>query len=220
MEGDKERAKATPKAGQRAGAKADSKATSKKSAKAKAGGSTPNRWLWALIALLVIAAGVFYYLQTRPKEVSGLGTPDVVRIETSKGIIVMEVYPDLVPNTVANFESLVETGFYDGLIWHRVEDWVVQTGDPEGTGYGGSSKTIKLEINKKLSNVRGFVGMARSQARDSASSQFYILKSDATSLDGDYAIFGQVIEGMDVVDRLMIGDKMLKATLEKANRSE
>jgi cyclophilin family peptidyl-prolyl cis-trans isomerase len=174
----------------------------------------PNWFVWAAIALVLIAAVALYLRQKGIKEVSGTGTPDVVKIETSKGLIVMEVYPDLTPITVTNFESLANSGFFDGLIWHRVENWVVQTGDPEGTGYGGSSKTIKLEINRKLSNVRGAVGMARSEARDSASSQFYILKSDAKSLDGNYAIFGKVTQGMDVVDKLAIGDKMVKVTVE------
>lgn len=178
-----------------------------------AGRSGAGNWrLWAMLLLLVVAAGAYYLTQRGTKE--GFGTPDIVRIETNKGLIVMEVYPDLVPVTVKNFEDLAKSGFYDGLIWHRVEYWVVQTGDPQGTGYGGSGKTIKLEINRQLSNVRGAVGMARSQARDSATSQFYILKADATSLDGDYAIFGRVIEGMEVVDQLAIGDQMLKVTVE------
>lgn len=219
MAGKKDGARRGPKEKDSAGTKTARNSSSRADLTHKAAPKR-NHWLWAVIALVAIAAGAVYYLQTRPKEVSGLGTADIVRIETSKGNIVMEVYPDLVPNTVANFESLVESGFYDGLIWHRVENWVVQTGDPEGTGYGGSNETIKLEINRKLSNVRSFVGMARSQDRDSASSQFYILKSDAVGLDGDYAVFGRVVQGMDVVDRLMASDKMLKVTLEKAEKPE
>lgn len=219
MAGKKDGARRGPKEKDSAGTKTARNSSSRADLTHKAAPKR-NHWLWAVIALVAIAAGAVYYLQTRPKEVSGLGTADIVRIETSKGNIVMEVYPDLVPNTVANFESLVESGFYDGLIWHRVENWVVQTGDPEGTGYGGSNETIKLEINRKLSNVRSFVGMARSQDRDSASSQFYILKSDAVGLDGDYAVFGRVVQGMDVVDRLMASDNMLKVTLEKAEKPE
>ncbi|MEX0975020.1 MAG: peptidylprolyl isomerase [Bacillota bacterium] len=175
-------------------------------------GGPTNRVVWAAILLSLVVAVAFYVRREAAKEVSG--TPDVVKIETSKGLIVMEVYPDLTPITVANFEKLANKGFYDGLIWHRVEDWVVQTGDPQGTGYGGSEETIKLEINRKLSNVRGAVGMARSADRNSASSQFYVLRRDATSLDGDYAIFGKVVTGMDVVDKVAIGDKMLKVTVE------
>jgi len=190
-----------------------SKSRPKGSPKALAGRGGANWRLGAaLLALVVLAVGAAYFTQRGKKE--GVGTPDVVKIETNKGLIVMEVYPDLVPVTVKNFEGLVKSGFYDGLTWHRVEDWVVQTGDPNGDGTGGSGKTIKLEINRQLRNVRGAVGMARSQHPDSASSQFYILKTDAAWLDGGYAIFGNVIEGMDVVDRLEKGDTMLKVTVE------
>ena len=173
-----------------------------------------------MVLLLVVVAGAIYVRQVRLKEVSGTGTPDVVKIETSKGIIEMEIYPDLCPITVANFEELAEAGFYNGLVWHRVENWVIQTGDPQGTGFGGSEKKIKLEINRKLSNVRGAVGMARSTDRNSASSQFYILKKDAKSLDGDYAIFGLVKRGMDVVDILSIGDRMVSVTVQKGTPAE
>lgn len=120
------------------------------------------------------------------------------------------------PITVANFEKLAEAGFYNGLVWHRVEGWVVQTGDPTGTGAGGSKQTIKLETHPKLTNVRGGVGMARKPDRDSASSQFYVLKANARSLDGDYAIFGKVTEGMDVVDKITAQDKMLTVTIVRA----
>ena len=139
---------------------------------------------------------------------------ETVKIETSKGDILMEVYPEKMPITASNFLDLVKRGFYDGLTWHRVEDWVVQTGDPQGTGMGGSGKTIKLETHDDLKNVVGAVAMARSQARDSASSQFYILKKEADWLDGDYAVFGKVNEEcMGVVNDLAIGDKMNKVTI-------
>lgn len=208
--------KRSPRSGSRTAVKSAAgtatKSAAKTAGKGAAKGGANNRWVWAVVLVLAVAAGVVYVAQRGNKE--GFGTPDTVKIETSKGLIVMEVYPDLVPVTVANFEGLAGSGFYDGLVWHRVENWVVQTGDPQGTGYGGSGKNIKLEINRQLSNVRGAVGMARSEARDSATSQFYILKSDATSLDGNYAIFGEVTQGMDVVDKLVIGDKMLKVTVE------
>lgn len=176
-------------------------------------------WIWILVAAVLvggIAVGIRYRNQKSAKE--GFGTADVVKIETSKGLIVMELYPDLTPITVANFENLANAGFYNGLIWHRVEDWVVQTGDPQGTGYGGSDKTIKLEISRQLSNVRGAVGMARSSDPNSASSQFYVLKKDAKSLDGKYAIFGKVTAGMDVIDKIAIGDKMIKVTVEPGQK--
>ncbi|MDD4360629.1 MAG: peptidylprolyl isomerase, partial [Syntrophaceticus sp.] len=127
--------------------------------------------------------------------------PHKVTIATDKGQIVLEVYPDLMPITVANFDKLVQSGFYNGLKFHRVEDWVVQGGDPKGNGTGGPGWTIKLETNPQLKNLRGMVAMARAMDPDSAGSQFYILKTDASWLDGQYAVFGKVVQGMDVVDK-------------------
>ncbi len=184
--------------------------------------ANPRRGLIVAVVVIVLVGlvatgGVFGYgLLSDRQEAPPMA--DTVTIETTKGTIVMEVYPELMPVTVANFERLAESGFYDGLIWHRVEDWVVQTGDPTGTGMGGSGQRIKLEVNPKLKNVRGGVGMARSQDPDSATSQFYILKSDAGGLDGKYAVFGKVIEGLDVVDKLTTSDKMIKVTVERATR--
>jgi len=131
-----------------------------------------------------------------------------VSITTTKGEIVLSLRPDLMPITVDNFVSLTEKNFYNGLTFHRVENWVIQGGDPLGNGTGGSDKKIKLETNANLQNIRGAVAMARGQDKDSATSQFYILKKDSHSLDGNYAVFGNVIKGMDVVDKIAIGDKM------------
>ena len=140
----------------------------------------------------------------------------IVTIETAKGNIVMEIYPKEAPITVTNFETLVNKGFYNGLIFHRVEAWVTQGGDPTGTGSGGSDKTIKGEFTAKLHHDRGVVGMARSSDPDSASSQFYIVKSPARSIDGQYALFGKVTQGMEVVDKIQVGDKMTKVTIADA----
>jgi len=134
--------------------------------------------------------------------------PHNVTIDTAKGQIVLEVYPDLMPITVANFDKLVQSGFYNGLKFHRVEDWVIQGGDPKGNGTGGPGWSIKLETNPQLRNVRGAVAMARAMDPDSAGSQFYILKKDASWLDGQYAVFGKVTQGMDVVDQIEAGDQM------------
>jgi len=134
----------------------------------------------------------------------------MINIKTDKGDIKLEIYPDLMPITTENFISLVNKGFYDDLKFHRVEDWVVQGGDPNGNGTGGSDKTIKLETSPKLKNIRGAVAMARAKDPDSASSQFYILKKDADWLDGSYAVFGNVVSGMDIIDNIAIGDKMIK----------
>ena len=171
-----------------------------------------SSWLVPGLLLLVAAIAVGWALSRRQNE-GAYSAVETVKIEMDRGDIILEVYPEKVPVTAKNFLDLVKRGFYDGLIWHRVEDWVVQTGDPQGTGMGGSGKTIKLEIDPSLSNVKGAVGMARSQARDSASSQFYILKSDATGLAGDYAIFGKVVQGMDAVNSLAQGDKLNKVTI-------
>ncbi|HHY12976.1 MAG TPA: peptidylprolyl isomerase [Firmicutes bacterium] len=134
--------------------------------------------------------------------------PHQITIDTAKGQIVLEVYPDLMPITVANFDKLVQSGFYNGLKFHRVEDWVTQGGDPKGNGTGGPGWSIKLETNPQLKNLRGMVAMARAMDPDSAGSQFYILKKDASWLDGQYAVFGKVIQGMDVVDQIQKGDIM------------
>ncbi len=122
------------------------------------------------------------------------------------GTIKLELDAEQAPITVTNFVNLVNDGFYDGLTFHRImKDFMMQGGDPLGTGMGGSKETIKGEFTKngvdnKLSNTRGAIAMARSQDMNSASSQFFIVHQDSLFLDGDYAVFGYVTEGMDVVD--------------------
>ncbi len=135
------------------------------------------------------------------------------RIESTKGVIELELRGDLMPLTVANFVKLAESGFYDGLTFHRAEDWLIQGGDPLGTGTGGPGYTIKLETHPQLKNVRGALAMARKSDPDSAGSQFYILKEDAAWLDRQYAVFGYVTNGMDVVDKIQVGDRMNKVTI-------
>ncbi len=130
-----------------------------------------------------------------------------VTMENGKDFII-ELYPEHAPITVENFETLVKDGFYDGLTFHRViEDFMAQGGDPEGTGCGGSEKNIKGEfkmngVNNTLSHTRGVVSMARSMNPNSASSQFFICYGDCTFLDGQYAAFGKVIEGLDIVNKI------------------
>ena len=126
------------------------------------------------------------------------------------GSFIVELYPEYAPATVKNFVTLVSEGFYDGLTFHRVvEDFMAQGGDPQGTGMGGSSKKIKGEFSingftqNTLSHTRGVISMARSSNYNSASSQFFICYGDATFLDGQYAAFGRVIEGMEVVDSFL-----------------
>ncbi len=123
-------------------------------------------------------------------------------IETSMGDMKVELYEAEAPITVNNFISLAESGFYDGLTFHRViKGFVIQGGDPAGDGSGGSEKTIPLEISS-LTHVDGALGMARSADPNSASSQFYICDGPQHGLDGNYAVFGKVVEGMDVVRKI------------------
>lgn len=133
----------------------------------------------------------------------------MVIIEMDNGSqIKIELDPTAAPITCANFEKLVNDGFYDGLTFHRIiPGFMIQGGDPLGNGTGGSKETIKGEfasngVNNPLKHTRGVISMARAMNPDSASSQFFIMHADAPHLDGDYAAFGKVVEGMDVVDQI------------------
>ncbi len=133
------------------------------------------------------------------------------------GRIKMELYPQIAPETVENFISLVNNGVYDGLIFHRViPGFMAQGGDPDGNGTGGAGYNIVGEfsangIANDLSHTRGIVSMARSNEANSASSQFFIVTTDSTYLDGQYAAFGKVIEGMDVVDKVVKSEVIRRA---------
>ena len=133
----------------------------------------------------------------------------MITIEMENGKkIEIELYPDKAPITVENFINLTKEGFYDGLIFHRViEGFMIQGGCPEGTGMGGPKHNIKGEfssngVDNDIKHLRGVISMARSQMKDSAGSQFFIMHQDAPHLDGQYAAFGEVINGMDVVDEI------------------
>ena len=133
----------------------------------------------------------------------------MVRIEMENGgIIELELYEDKAPITCANFKKLVSSGFYDGLIFHRViAGFMIQGGDPTATGCGGSDENIKGEfaangVKNDISHVRGVISMARSQSFNSASSQFFIMHADGKFLDGQYAAFGKVVSGIEVVDEI------------------
>ncbi len=139
----------------------------------------------------------------------------IATIETDKGIIKFELYEDKAPITTKNFIELAQSGFYDGLTFHRVEPgFVIQGGDPKGDGTGGSEKTIPLEIHPELKHVKGAVAMARTNDPNSATSQYYITLSDVHQLDGNYAVFGKVTEGMEVAESIRVGDKMNKVTIQ------
>jgi peptidyl-prolyl cis-trans isomerase B (cyclophilin B) len=134
----------------------------------------------------------------------------VVTIEmVDGGIMKIELYPDIAPNTVNSFISLVNKGFYNGIIFHRViPGFMIQGGDPEGIGMGGPGYSIRGEFNSNgfkndLKHSRGVLSMARSSDRNSAGSQFFIMVENAPHLDGEYAAFGKVIEGMEVADKIV-----------------
>ena len=136
-------------------------------------------------------------------------TNPVVTITMTNGdVMKAELYPEIAPNTVNNFMSLVQKGFYDGLIFHRViSGFMIQGGDPQGTGMGGPGYSIKGEfamngVRNDLKHTRGVLSMARSMMPNSAGSQFFIMHANAPHLDGQYAAFGKVVEGLDVVDKI------------------
>lgn len=133
----------------------------------------------------------------------------MITIEMENGkFIKLELYPESAPITVANFEKLVKKGFYDGLCFHRViNGFMIQGGDPLGNGTGGADEDIKGEfaangVKNDIKHVRGVISMARSMMPNSASSQFFIMHKDAPHLDGQYAAFGKVVEGIEVVDEI------------------
>lgn len=143
-------------------------------------------------------------------------TGRTVTIDTEKGVIKFALYEEDAPITTANFVKLAESGFYDGLKFHRVEPgFVIQGGCPIGNGTGQSKDMISLEISPNLRHdAEGVVAMARRQDPNSASCQFYITLGPQSFLDDQYAVFGRVTEGMDVVKDIRPGDKITKVTIE------
>jgi peptidyl-prolyl cis-trans isomerase B (cyclophilin B) len=163
-----------------------------------------------LIVLALATAGVVIYAKLSEPDYSNVPYPTVTITMESGDEIHLELYPDIAPNTVANFVQLAQEGFYDGTIFHRViAGFMIQGGDPTGTGMGGPGFTIKGEfsangVDNNLSHTRGVISMARSQSYDSAGSQFFIMHADAPYLDGQYAAFGRVTdeESLAVVDAI------------------
>ena len=141
-------------------------------------------------------------------EQEEIPNPTVVITMEDGSTMNLELYPNIAPNTVANFVTLAQSGFYDGLIFHRViAGFMIQGGDPTGTGMGGPGYSIKGEFSDNgfendLKHTRGVISMARSQSYDSAGSQFFIMHANASHLDGQYAAVGKVIEGLDAVDAI------------------
>lgn len=136
--------------------------------------------------------------------------PTVTFTMENGDVMVAELYPEIAPNTVNNFISLVKKGFYDGLIFHRViAGFMIQGGDPEGTGMGGPGYSIKGEFShngfeNNLKHTKGVLSMARSMHPDSAGSQFFIMHENAPHLDGEYASFGKLTQGLDVLDKIAV----------------
>jgi len=132
---------------------------------------------------------------------------DVIYMDVPFGRVVIEMRPDLAPNTCAQIRRLVRRGFYDGVPFHRVIDgFMAQTGDPTGTGTGGSGHPLKAEFSS-VKHVRGIVSMARTSDPNSADSQFFIMYADAPSLDGKYTVWGEVVSGMEYIDKLKKGEE-------------
>jgi peptidylprolyl isomerase len=157
--------------------------------------------------------------QEKRREESMTENENTLILETTQGAVTIEMRPDLAPGHVARIKELVREGFYDGIVFHRVIDgFMAQTGCPQGTGMGGSGQKLKAEFNREP-HVRGTASMARAQSPDSGDSQFFICFDDASFLNGQYTVWGKVIEGMDNVDKIKRGepvqnpDKIVKARI-------
>ena len=162
----------------------------------------------AVLFVIAAVAAVLIWNNQKKKEEASAGDYTAEIAVKDYGTITVELDGDAAPETVKNFVSLAESGFYDGLTFHRIIDgFMIQGGDPNGDGTGGSEETIPGEFSANgfdnpLSRTRGTISMARSQDYDSASSQFFIMQEDTPSLDGQYAAFGHVTSGMEVVDAI------------------
>jgi len=160
-------------------------------------------------------------LDAKAKETSGKkknakakkANKQMLQIKMASGVIKIELYPQDAPKTVEQITRLAKKGFYNGVVFHRVEPgFVVQGGDPTGTGRGGSGQNLPAEFNSRK-HLKGTVAMARANDPNSADSQFYICLGPAPFLDRQYTIFGNVVEGMDIVDKIKVGDRMLEVTV-------
>lgn len=173
-----------------------------------------SKIIWGIIIIAIIGVFVADIIVDNQKKKDLLPKPKVEIIIKDYGTIQVELDRENAPITVENFLNLIEDKFYDNLTFHRIiKGFMIQGGDPKGNGTGGSKKTIKGEfsangIDNKLSHIRGTISMARSEEYDSASSQFFIMHEDNLGLDGNYAAFGKVISGMEVVDKIAENTKV------------
>ena len=167
-----------------------------------------KKYLIVIIGLIVLLLGGLVISKKSKGESNNMDNVTIEMSIKNYGIIVLELDHNQAPITVENFVNLVDNHFYDGLTFHRIiAGFMIQGGDPEGNGFGGSPNKIKGEfqsngVNNTISHTRGVISMARSGDPNSASSQFFIMHQDYTSLDGNYAAFGHVISGMEVVDKI------------------
>ena len=171
--------------------------------------------------ILLIILGVMCVTMVKPVKKASANNSKFITIETSQGNVVIETLPKIAPNHVKRIKELVKTGFYDGIIFHRVIDgFMAQTGDPDGNGTGGSGQNLKAEFSD-YEYKYGTVGMARSMNPDSGDSQFFICFDGCSHLTGQYTVWGQVTSGMEAVEKLAIGepprnpDKMISVRLGK-----
>ena len=170
---------------------------------------------------IIIVLGVMCVTMVKPVKKASANNSKFITIETSQGNVVIETLPKIAPNHVKRIKELVKTGFYDGIIFHRViEGFMAQTGDPDGNGTGGSGQNLKAE-SSDYEYKYGTVGMARSMNPDSGDSQFFICFDGCGHLTGQYTVWGQVTSGMEAVEKLAVGepprnpDKMISVRLGK-----
>ena len=170
---------------------------------------------------IIIVLGVMCVTMVKPVKKASANNSKFITIETSHGNVVIETLPKIAPKHVKRIKELVKTGFYDGIIFHRViEGFMAQTGDPDGNGTGGSGQNLKAEFSD-YEYKYGTVGMARSMNPDSGDSQFFICFDGCSHLTGQYTVWGQVTSGMEAVEKLAIGepprnpDKMISVRLGK-----
>jgi peptidylprolyl isomerase len=143
---------------------------------------------------------------------------DTLYLDLASGRVVIEMRPDLAPEHCAHIKELARRGFYDGIVFHRVIDgFMAQTGDPTGTGTGGSGRRLKAEFSPEK-HVRGTCSMARASDPNSADSQFFIMFAPATSLDGQYTVWGKVVSGMEHVDAIKKGESRRNGTVENPDK--
>ncbi|MDC0110265.1 peptidylprolyl isomerase [Alphaproteobacteria bacterium] len=172
-------------------------------------------------SLILITIGMVFITMAQPIKKASASKSKFITLETSKGKVIIETLPKIAPNHVKRIKQLVQSEFYDGLIFHRViEGFMAQTGDPDGNGTGGSGKNLKAEFSD-YEYKYGTVGMARSMSPDSGDSQFFICFNGCSHLTGQYTVWGQVVSGMETIEKLAIGeppsspDKMISVKIGK-----